>query len=75
MFDHFTPWHRLHDHVVSSLTDQGWWLAVAISIAWYLAAMVAFALLVRRLVGAHPGGVLAITVLALSPVMVQATQW
>lgn len=40
-----------------------------------MAAVVAFALLVRRLVGAHPGGMLAIAALALSPVMVQATQW
>lgn len=75
VFDHFTPWHRLHDHVVSSLTDQGWWLAQLIAAAWYAAAVVAFAVLVRRLVGAHPGGALAIGAFALSPVFVQATQW
>jgi hypothetical protein len=75
IYDHFSPWHRLLDHAVAELTDQGWWLALAISLAWYAATLALFAVLVRSLVGDHWAGTAAIVVLALSPVFVQATQW
>jgi len=75
IFDHLSPWHRVHDHVVSSLTDQGWWLAVAIGVLWLVACVAAFALVVRALVGAHPAGTVATVLFALSPVFVRGTQW
>jgi hypothetical protein len=75
IYDHFSPWHRLLDHVVSATTDQGWWLALIISLLWFAIALFAFAALVRRLVGAHPAGLAAVVLFALSPVFVQSVQW
>ncbi len=71
IYDHFSPWHRLADHVVSSLTHQGWWLAMVISLGWYAGCVVVFGAVVRRL-GGHW---LFVAVFALSPVWVEATQW
>ncbi len=71
IYDHFSPWHRLADQVVSSLTHQGWWLAMVISLGWYAGCVAVFALVVRRL-GGHW---VFVAVFALSPVWVQATQW
>lgn len=71
IYDHFSPWHRVADHVVSSLTHQGWWLAMVISLGWYAACVAVFGAIVRRLGGSW----IFVAVFALSPVWVEATQW
>jgi len=73
--DHFSPWHRLQDELVVSLTHQGWWLALTISLLWYAGCVTALALLVRSIIGRHPAGTLVCIVFALSPVFVRNAQW
>ena len=75
IYDHFSPWHRLQDQLIASVTHQGWWLALTISLLWYAACVGAFTLVVRSIVGRHPAGTLVCIVFALSPVFVRAAQW
>jgi len=75
IYDHFSPWHRLQDHLIVSVTHQGWWLALTISLLWHAACVAAFTLVVRSIVGRHPAGTLVCIVFALSPVFVRSAQW